>query len=456
MSAAAGTLIVNPAPLTITADNKTSTYGSALPALTASYGGFLNGDTSASLTTQPILSTPATAAGHAGSYTISASGAVETNYTISYVAGTLTVNAAPASVTPNAASKIYGVADPVFSGTLSGFLPADGVTATYSRTAGETVAGGPYTISATLAPAGVLDNYNITANTASFTIIKATPTIIWDTPADIVYGTPLGAAQLNAIANGVAGRLNYSPSSGTLLGAGMNQTLLASFTPTDTSDYSSASKTVQINVVKATPSFGNLNSSTIAYGTATVNLTGKISIGSLIPTGSVAITLNGVTQNAAIQADGSFSSNFATASLAPVSPPYSIAYSYGGDSNFNPASSNASLTVVYNVLPLYDQTQAHQSGSTIPIKLEVTNATGNNLSSSNLIVTAVGVSLISSTAYGPVADSGNANPDSNFRFDSSNMYIFNLNSAGLRTGVYNLSFRAGADPTMHTVQFQIR
>ena len=43
-----------------------------------------------------------------------------------------------------------------------GFVAADGVTATYSRTAGETVAGGPYTITATLSPAGVLDNYAIT------------------------------------------------------------------------------------------------------------------------------------------------------------------------------------------------------------------------------------------------------------------------------------------------------
>src|SRR5205807_803878 len=53
---------------------------------------------------------------------------------------------------------------------LSGFLAADGVTATYSRTTGETVAGSPYTISATLSPAGVLGNYQITYNTAEFTI----------------------------------------------------------------------------------------------------------------------------------------------------------------------------------------------------------------------------------------------------------------------------------------------
>lgn len=64
----------------------------------------------------------------------------------------------------------YGNPDPVLTGTLTGFLTGDGVTAAYSRTAGETVAGSPYTISATLSPAAVLGNYEITYNTADFTI----------------------------------------------------------------------------------------------------------------------------------------------------------------------------------------------------------------------------------------------------------------------------------------------
>ena len=92
------------------------------------------------------------------------------NYSITYNTAAFTIDPKAASVTPNAASKVYGSADPALTGSLSGFLAADGVTATYSRTAGETVAGGPYTISATLSPAGVLSNYSITYNTALFTI----------------------------------------------------------------------------------------------------------------------------------------------------------------------------------------------------------------------------------------------------------------------------------------------
>ncbi len=75
-----------------------------------------------------------------------------------------------ASVTPNPASKIYSMPDPPFTGVLNGFVAADGITATYSRTTGESVTAVPYTISATLAPAGALGNYMITYNTATFVI----------------------------------------------------------------------------------------------------------------------------------------------------------------------------------------------------------------------------------------------------------------------------------------------
>src|SRR5258707_15734860 len=93
---------------------------------------------------------------------------VLTNYTITYNTAAFTINPKLASVNPDAASKEYGSADPAFTGTLTGFLAADGVSASYSRTAGETVLGSPYTISAVLSPAGVLVNYTITYKTAVF------------------------------------------------------------------------------------------------------------------------------------------------------------------------------------------------------------------------------------------------------------------------------------------------
>src|SRR5437762_5405728 len=83
----------------------------------------------------------------------------------------LTVNKRPATWTTNPNSKTYGYADPNPLTTGSGdVLAADGVTATYSRAAGETVLAGPYHITATLGPAAVLTNYNITKVRASINI----------------------------------------------------------------------------------------------------------------------------------------------------------------------------------------------------------------------------------------------------------------------------------------------
>src|SRR5207248_4660466 len=120
------------------------------------------------------------------------------NYNITSNTALFTIGKATASVTPAAAGKTYGATDPALNGVLAGFVAADNVTATYTRTAGETVAGSPYTISATLSPASVLGNYNITANTALFTIGKATPMITWTTAAAINYGIELSETQLNA------------------------------------------------------------------------------------------------------------------------------------------------------------------------------------------------------------------------------------------------------------------
>jgi len=78
-------------PLTITASSASMTYGGTPPTITASYSGFVNGDTSSSLTTPPTCSTTATSTSPPGSYPSSCSGAVDSNYTISYVNGTVTV-----------------------------------------------------------------------------------------------------------------------------------------------------------------------------------------------------------------------------------------------------------------------------------------------------------------------------------------------------------------------------
>ncbi|HEY0455840.1 MAG TPA: MBG domain-containing protein, partial [Verrucomicrobiae bacterium] len=97
---------VTPAPLIITADNKTKTQGLPNPALTASFSGFVNGDDMAALSSPPALTTTATANAKPGSYVITASGAAAANYTISYVDGILTVVAPPAVTTSQTGNNL--------------------------------------------------------------------------------------------------------------------------------------------------------------------------------------------------------------------------------------------------------------------------------------------------------------------------------------------------------------
>ncbi|HWE65197.1 MAG TPA: MBG domain-containing protein [Acidimicrobiales bacterium] len=81
---------VTPAPLTVTAPTLTTPFGT-IPVLTPTYATFVNGDTVASLTTPASCTTTATTHSSPGSYPITCSGAVDPNYTFTYVGGTLKI-----------------------------------------------------------------------------------------------------------------------------------------------------------------------------------------------------------------------------------------------------------------------------------------------------------------------------------------------------------------------------
>jgi uncharacterized repeat protein (TIGR01451 family) len=98
--------------------------------------------------------------------------------------------------------------------------------------------------------AGTNANYNSKSGDVEITISKATPTVTWSNPADIVYGTALGASQLNATAS-VPGSLAYTPAAGTVLASGNGQNLHVNFTPTDSTNYNAATADVSINVLSA-------------------------------------------------------------------------------------------------------------------------------------------------------------------------------------------------------------
>jgi hypothetical protein len=116
----------------------------------------------------------------------------------------------------------------------------------------------------------------------------------------------------------------------------------------------------------------------------------------------------------------------------------------------------------YDVCLLYDPLVAKKAGSAYLIKLQLCDSAGNNLSSASIPVHAVSVTRVSNNAPGPLDDTGNANPDFDFRYDSTLQgYAFNLSlrCAGgscFSTGTYVLNFTAGADPSVHVAAFAVK
>ena len=120
-------------------------------------------------------------------------------------------------------------------------------------------------------------------------------------------------------------------------------------------------------------------------------------------------------------------------------------------------SAGVTLVVSYNICLLYDSSKAKKSGSTFPIKLQICDANGTNLSSAAITVQAQSVTMVSTSAPAPLDDSGNANPDFDFRYDPTLPgYIYNLSLKGISTGTYNLNFQVSGDPVLHSAQFQVK
>ena len=114
--------------------------------------------------------------------------------------------------------------------------------------------------------------------------------------------------------------------------------------------------------------FDLLASPTITYGTAAVTLTGQITAGTQIPTGSVAITLNGTTQWAAIDPSTcKFSAVFTSSALHVSSSPYRLTYSYAGGNGVYAATAIRSLWIAPAILTIAALDQTAAFGSDPPV-----------------------------------------------------------------------------------------
>jgi hypothetical protein len=263
--------------------------------------------------------------------------------------------AAPATVTVNVARATPGLllgtvtltygtalADPQLP--ASAFWTVGGVPTkvpgnfSFGNLAGTVLGGGTHSEPITFTPADTTD-YGPASATVTVQVAPAIPTVSVN-PVNLVYGTALADGQLSGTATwtvggqtvNVAGTFRYTSAAGTVLGAGAGQTEAVTFTPSDTTDYTSASVTVTVNVARATPGV-SLGAVALTYGTALAD--GQLS-------GSASWTVGGVPT----KVPGRFSfGNLAGTVLGGGSHSEPVTFTPADTTDYSPASAAVTVQV---------------------------------------------------------------------------------------------------------------
>ena len=117
-----GALAVDPAPLTVTAENSRRSFGAANPSFAARYDGFVNGEREGVLRGTLNFRTGATGDSPAGLYRVRPGGYVNGDYVISYVDGALLVTPRPSAI--SAAADVNALTRPFVRG-VPPYTPGD-------------------------------------------------------------------------------------------------------------------------------------------------------------------------------------------------------------------------------------------------------------------------------------------------------------------------------------------
>ena len=239
--------------LTVTVANATMKAGGALPALTGTVTGLVNGDTLGT-TIVVTYSTTATSSSPAGTYPITATvtGSSAGNYGIVVNAGTLTITPATTAtltVTANNATRVYGAANPTFSGMVTGAETGDAFTESFATTATTTSAVGSYPIVPSVTGSN-LGNYTVNIVNGTLTVTGAVTTTTLTAPGgSATYGaSETLTATVASTAGTPAGTVTFYSGStalgtGTLNSSGvatLSTTALPAGTDTVTATYAAA------------------------------------------------------------------------------------------------------------------------------------------------------------------------------------------------------------------------
>lgn len=193
---ATGSLVINKAQLTVSAQNVTRTFGTNNPTLTLSYSGFVNGETSAGLDQLPEASTIATATSNAGSYEITVAGGIDNNYILARNTGTLTITKADQTITfQPIEDKVVDDAPFQLFASASSTLPITFTVVSGPATVNElivTLTGEPGLVTIRVSQAGTI-NYNAVSQDRQFTVTLVTGEDPGYTGSIKIYPNPASA-----------------------------------------------------------------------------------------------------------------------------------------------------------------------------------------------------------------------------------------------------------------------
>ncbi len=413
-------IVVNKATPTVTwATPAAITYGTALSAAQLNASGSVPG----TLVYTPAAGTLLTAGLQTLSVTFTPTDS--TDYSTVTQTVQLQVNKVAPSITwATPAAITYGTALSATQLDATATVPG---TFDYTPSSGTVLSTGTQTLSVTFTPSDTTD-YSSVTQTVQLTVKQATaPSITWAAPAAITYGTALGATQLDASAT-IPGAFVYSPAAGTVLAAGL-QTLSVTFTPTDTTDYPTATQTVQITVNKANPSITWAVPAAISYGTAlgATQLDASSTVaGAFVYTPAAGTVLNAGTQTLSV-------------TLTPTD-----------NNDYNQATQTVSLTVNKAAQTITFTPPAAVAFGSAPITLTATGGASGNPVTFTLVSgpASLAGSTLSFTGIGTVVVDANEAGNANYLAATQVSQSINVTNAALTVTANNVSRVYGAaNPT---------
>ena len=282
-----GTFKINKAALTVTANSENITYGDDKPTFSVSYSGFVNNENESVLGDSLVLECGYVRYGNVGTYSITPSGLTSGNYAITFESGKLTVRKKQITATISLLSDSIYVTDHVLteakpSVAFSGLVNGDTLTVTYTAVNNETTVAttltdsttlekGVYTVNADFS-GDKAGNYDITVPAdppATLTVKEYDGTVTKVAVPVANTGLVYNASNQDGITHNQANYGDYYTVSGTASATNAGDYSVTVTLKDKTScvwaDNTTADKTVEWTISKATATLTTSNVSDITY-----------------------------------------------------------------------------------------------------------------------------------------------------------------------------------------------